>query len=364
MKPPPITVYHGTTRRRALRIRIEGFRPGKKSRRVWFAENRDMAAHRAEHQAYVAHDRPVILTCRLDLEHLRRVYGPARVHYKHRCVAVDGPLPVSVLRHCPVGPDQPVTPSELSDWVSRLLPVKRHKGPGRHHPGILRLSRWVKQRLQHQPDAEIPQADLVAKAQAFIPEFFEGFVIDPRRLRAERKTEIVPEPAPLEPAGGQLDAAEEQALADIMSTRPSARVRGLERLSDLGAPDLFDWCVMHLGDASVDVRVAALHTMLRCPRADLAVVRPLAEDREQHVRAAALAVMIRHSEKKAADWMVVALRDPSPHVRLEASTLLDRLDPSVDRRVFELARHDPNPDIIRRAEHLVAGKGYTKAYTL
>ncbi len=31
-------VYHGTTRRRALRIRDEGFQPKKPSRKVWFRD--------------------------------------------------------------------------------------------------------------------------------------------------------------------------------------------------------------------------------------------------------------------------------------------------------------------------------------
>ncbi|MBN1672707.1 MAG: hypothetical protein JXR37_16815, partial [Kiritimatiellae bacterium] len=111
-------VYHGTTKRRALRIRVQGFRPGKKAGRVWFTERLDYARARAEYRAEQAHDQPVVLTCEVHLERLCRHFGPQAVHYKGRCLAVDAPLPTSILRDCPVGPRQPISPQELSDWLS------------------------------------------------------------------------------------------------------------------------------------------------------------------------------------------------------------------------------------------------------
>ena len=61
-------------------------------------------------------------------------------------IAINAPVPVSVLRSRP-GVDLPTDPEGLARWVNKILHVKRHKGVGRQHPGIHRLSRWVNNRL-------------------------------------------------------------------------------------------------------------------------------------------------------------------------------------------------------------------------
>ena len=72
-------VYHGTTRRSARVIRTEGFRPRGVSRRVWFAQSRHYARQRARHKAKRSGDRPIVLTCSLDLESLASQMGRGRV---------------------------------------------------------------------------------------------------------------------------------------------------------------------------------------------------------------------------------------------------------------------------------------------
>ena len=90
--------YHGTTNLRAERICQEGFLPRKPSKRVWFAEGRGYAERRARQQARRAHARPVVLTCELDLQVLRRRLGPKKVRHKSGILAIDGPVPVSMIR--------------------------------------------------------------------------------------------------------------------------------------------------------------------------------------------------------------------------------------------------------------------------
>ena len=72
-------LYHGTTRRSAEQIAIEGFAPRKPSRRVWFAHSKGYALRRAKVKARRRHDRPVVLQCELDLAALRRRLGSKRV---------------------------------------------------------------------------------------------------------------------------------------------------------------------------------------------------------------------------------------------------------------------------------------------
>ena len=62
-------VYHGTTRRVARRIARDGFQPKAPSRRVWFARNRFVAKRRSHHKASSI-DRPVVLTCEIDVAQL------------------------------------------------------------------------------------------------------------------------------------------------------------------------------------------------------------------------------------------------------------------------------------------------------
>ena len=70
-----LLLYHGTTRRSAEQIAIEGFAPRRPSRRVWFAQSKGYALRRAKVKARRSRDRPVVLLCELDLAALRRKLG-------------------------------------------------------------------------------------------------------------------------------------------------------------------------------------------------------------------------------------------------------------------------------------------------
>jgi len=344
----PMIVYHGTTKRRALRIRVLGFRPSKKSRRVWFTERPDYARARAEYQARHAHDQPVVLTCEVELDRLRRQFGPRNVHYKGRCLAVDGALPIDILRHCPVGPRQPISAAELSEWLRHRLRRGRRRGPGPRHRGVRRLAEWVRRRLAPDPTQAIRESELMSAARRLIPELFAGKSAEPREVAARRPAE-------------QAETAEERALAELVVTKPARRVRALRQLTELGVPDLQDWCLVCLHDRSPDVRVAALHTMLHCELADRRFIAPMARAKNARVRGAAIAALVKHSDgERAEKWMRAGLTDPSPCVRLEAAALLAMFEPARDRALFDLARYDPNPDVRRRAESLVAHKGFPK----
>jgi hypothetical protein len=350
-------VYHGTTRRRAQRIAREGFLPRKPSRRVWFAAGRGYALGRARTQARRSHDRPVVLACELDLNQLRHSLGKKRVRATNGIIAIDGPVPVTVLRSNPTV-DLPFAPNELATWINQVLGLKPHKGVGRSHPGIERLSRWLRNRLESEPDRTVRPGELLHLARQWLGEYFEGVEVDVEHLctRVKVGTIDVRAEAPEAPP----DTREQEALDLLDDGNPKRRIRGLALLARIEDPDLFDWCLMYLGDQSVDVRIAALDTMCGCEHGDPEAIVPLAGSGNKRIRAAAVAVLARHSGKYAPLWLEYGLTDPSACVRLKTASLLERLDTAEHRKVFELALHDPNPTIARSARKLTAGKGYAK----
>ena len=350
-------VYHGTTRTRARRICKEGFRPRKPSRRVWFAQSRNYALGRARTQARRAHDRPQVLKCELNLAELRRRIGKTRNYPRGATLAVNAPLRVWVLRRAPTAYDQPATPDDLAAWVNRLLGVKPWKGVGPKHPGIDRLSTWVVNRLADRPDSRIKPTELLAHARQWLPEFFQGVVIDPEHLRiiTRMKPIEVKVDAPLP----RVDAHETEAIDCLESPRAKRRARGLRLLADCFDTDLFEWCAIFLDDESVTVRETALTVMLRCPTDEVTtdLIEPLAASDNKRVRAAAIAALARHAGDGAPKWFERGLKDPSPCVRTRTAALLDQLDPAEHRAVFELALYDPNPQVARTARKLIAHKG-------
>ena len=350
-------VYHGTTVRRAQRICQEGFQPRKPSRRVWFAESRAYALQRAKTQARRSHDRPCVLTCNLDVSVLRNRLGRRRVFHRNRVLAIDAAVPVSVLRSQPFA-GVPTTPDELARWLNGILHLKPHKGVGRNHPGIDRLSRWIAHRLACEPRCRLRPTILLALAKRWLPEFFEGVELDVDNLRAYPTVgavEVEVDEAMFEP-----DPREEEALDCLEDPRPKRRVRGLQLLAGIEDPELFDWCVMYLDDESPMVQVAALRAMLRCDDGHAEVIEPLADSPNHRVRAAALAALAKHGGREAPRWFARGLKDPSPCVRVATARLLERLDPAEHRPIFELALYDPNPDVARAARKLAAHKGYAK----
>jgi hypothetical protein len=315
---------------------------------VWFAERRDLAQHRAEFQARQAHDDPVILPCEINLEHLRRQYGGHCVHYKHRCLAVDAPLPAAIVRKFPVGKRQPMSPVELSEWMRQLLFASRQHAPGKRHPGILALSNWIKQQLKPDATRIIPEAALVLKARELLPEYFEG-------SRGQEGREETGE-------GRDRERHEEdQALEELFSEKPRQRTRGLQKLARLQAPDLFDCCTMCLEDDILNVQVVALRVLQQCDVIDEDRVKPFTEAHDRRLRGAAIAALAVHAEDRA-EWLRRGLTDPSVAVRREVAGLLPAMDAAEQRPAFDLARHDPNPDIRRLAERLVQGKGFEKTW--
>jgi len=354
-----MVVYHGTTRRRAERICEVGFLPRKPSRRVWFAKGHGYATRRARQQARRAHDRAVVLTCEVNVAQLRERLGKRRVVYRGGILAIDGPVPPEVLRSHVGLFDQPSSPEELAAWVNDILRLKPYKGVSQRHAGLQRLSRWVTNRITSQPKSKLPPGEVLHMARQWLPEYFDGVEIDPATLHTHRKARRIR--ASAEEPGPVLDPLEEQALSLLEEGSPKRRIRGLELLAEVGDPDLFDWCVMFLGDRSTNVRVAALHLIRRCEDGEPETLEPLARSQNKRVRGAAIAALARHGGAEAAGWFARGLKDPEPCVRLETAAVLPELEPAGHRAVFELALHDPNPDVVRRAEKLTAGKGFRKA---
>lgn len=265
-------------------------------------------------------------------------------------------MPVSVLRSFPGAVDTPVTPTELADWVNRLLGLKRHKGAGARHPGIKRLSTWVVNRLASDGNRSIKSTELVSMAERWLPEFFEGYVVDAKRLRAYRPVRTIQVETVLDDL---VPEQEEEALECLESPKVKQRVRGLRILAEIEDPDLFEWCSMYLDDDAVDVRVAALNTMHHCAAIEPDVIAPLADSEDKRIRAAAIAALAKHAREDKAHWCRIGLTDPSVCVRVETARILPDLDPVRHRSVFSVALHDPNPEIARRAEKLTRGQGYT-----
>ena len=346
-------VYHGTTSRRAERICMVGFLPKKPSRRVWFAETRGYALGRARTQARRAHARPVLLTCERDIQQMRRSMGGRRVFRKNKVIAISGAVPVTVLRSHS-GVELPTAPEGLAAWVNGVLGLKPYKGVGRRHPGIQRLARWVTNRVASMPRTTIRPTELLRLAQQWLPEFFEGVVLDPERLKVHRRIRTVE--VEIEPPPEKV--REDEALELLDDAKPKRRIRGLAMLAELEDPDLFDWCTMYLDDESTDVRLAALHTMLHCEDGHPETIVPLADLGDKRIRAAAIAALAKHGGEDALGWFKRGLKDPNACVRLETAALLSQLDPGEHRAIFELALYDPNPMVERRAHRLTAGKGY------
>ena len=349
--------YHGTTRRRAQRICVEGFRPRKPSRRVWFAQGRGYALRRAKTQARRTHDRPVVLTCDLNLAELRRRIGKKRIFQRGGNIAINAPLPTTVLRSHPVVVDQPTTPDELAAWVNHILGLKPWKGVGRRHDGIQRLSSWVTARLGSQPRQRIQPTELLAKARQWLPDFFEDVQIDPEHLQVVGH--ITTAQVAAQASFPEKDDREDEAVACLESPKATQRVRGLRTLARLLVPDLFEWCAIFLDDESVTVRETALQMMLRCATEEVttALVVPLARSKNKRVRGAAIAALALHTGDDAPRWFERGLKDPSPCVRMKTAALLEELDPVEHRTIFELALYDPNPQVARTARKLTAGRG-------
>ncbi len=352
-------VYHGTTDRRAEQICEVGFLPKKPSRRVWFAKSQNYARGRAKVKARRARARPVVLTCDVQLDQFRAKLGPRRVFANGAVIAIDGPVPVTVLRSHP-SLEHPSSPEELAAWVNERLGVKPYKGVSPRHPGVQRLSRWVVNRAAALPRgrARISPNELLEMACRWLPEYFDGVEIDRDSLQTHHTMKTIDVETDLDQA--QADPREVEALECLLDPKPRRRVRGLSLMAQADVPDLFDWCVMFLEDESAEVRLAALRTMVRCQDGDPEVILPFAGSQDRRVRAAAIAALAKHSDDDRPRWFERGLKDPAGCVRVQTAALLSELDPTEHRSIFELALYDPNPEIERVARKLTAGKGFSK----
>lgn len=351
-------VYHGTTKRRAARIRMIGFVP--RRGRVWFTTNLGYAKRRARTQARRTADQAEVLTCDLN----PGSFKPNRFLHQSHVIVVRGRIPSSVLidqRGMVVLPHH-LTAEALARWVNRLLGVKPHKGVTKRHPGMRRLESWLLEQLKKDPKRKFQDSELLELMHEWIPDVMSVYRFDPQTHKAYR----IPDPAePSEPEWWESVASEademfeERALEALMSEHANRRAKGLKMLADAEEPDLFEWCTMFMEDDAVEVRVTAAEVARTCGDAEADTIESWAEDEEKRIRAAGIAFMTRHGEDRE-HWFRIGLTDPEPHVRVSTMRYLEELDPTVDRALFELALYDPNPKVAEAAEKITAGKGYAK----
>ena len=351
-------VYHGTTRRAARQIARDGFQPRSPSRRVWLSRSKSYAKQRAHAKSRHTRDRPIVLAVDVDLKTLRQRYGSRQVRESGGVISINGAIPASALRsHYGLG--IPESADEIARWLNAVLGVKAHKGVSARHEGVLRLACWIDNRLATHPQARIGEKELLARAAQWVPERFAGVAIDFEHLRVWPK--VVREAAAQQAAPehvAPVDRREEAAIACLESDKPQRQVRGLQLLADLADPDLFEWCLLLLGEGQQQNAVGILKVMRRCEDIQPEMLTPYAESEHKAVRGAAIEVLVLRSGQEAPKWFWRGLTDPVPHVRLSAAKFLDRLDPRAHRDSFEAALYDPHPQVAQAARKLTKRMGF------
>jgi len=346
-------VYHGTTSTRARRILEEGFQPRKPSRRVWFAQSYGYARGRAMTQAYRANDRPVVLSCEVDVGELRSSLGSKRVLAAHGVICVDAPVSVTVVDagapvHCggvPSSPLEPATPADLARWLNEALGLRPWKGVRPRNPGVVRLSKWVINRVAERRGKYPSTRELFEMARRFLPEALKGCAFDEQRARIRRIEHVGKVTAQVGIEPSEPDPDEARIIDCLESVKPRRRVRGLELLKEREDSDLFDWCMMFMNDPAPQVRVASARLMAACPYIDPEILIPLVDSKDRLLRAAAVGTLASHLGKDEPEWLDLGLRDPAAHVRLAAAEQLGVLDRVKYRPIFDLALNDPNPKV-------------------
>ena len=343
-----MTFYHGTTLRSAIRIVEVGFLPRRGT--VWFTTSKHRAQRRAKQKARKTASPPFVFTCEINVHELYSRLGKHLVMRSKGFLAIRRRVPPTVI----------LNSSELiARWVSQILQGESYENISPHHPGINRLSRWVENRMKAGTDSAIRPKELSQRLQQWLPNFFRGVKISPEDLRFDYSPEPVEfETEPLIDPG---DSREENALDALADAKPKRRIRGLELLAQLEHEDLYEWCTLLLSDESVEVRIAALQTIVHCEDGDPEVILPFAESQNKRIRAAAIAALAKHSTEDAPRWFERGLKDREACVRLETASLLPTLDAIEHQEIFELALYDPNPAIKHLAEKLTTGKGYADA---
>ena len=348
--------YHGTTLRSAIKIAEMGFLPRKGA--VWFTTSKQYAQRRANQKARRTSSTPFVLACEINVQELYDRLGKRRLMRGGGVIAIRGRVPPTVIRsHFTL--ELLTSPKHIAKWVNQKLGRKSYEGISPRHPGIDRLSRWMENRTAAGTGSTIRPEELAQKLQQWLPDFFQGSEITFEDLRFDCFLEPVdfePDPSP-----ESVDSREENALDNLTAAKPQRRIRGLKQLARLGNEDLYDWCTLLLSDESLDVRIAALQTIVRCDDGDPEVILPFAESQNKRIRAAAVAALAKHSAEDAPRWFERGLKDREVCVRLETAALLPTLDVTRHREIFELALYDPNPEIKHLAEKLTVRKGYADA---
>ena len=340
--------YHGTTLQNAIRIAEMGFLPRKGV--VWFTTSKHRAQRRAKQKARKTASPPFVFTCEIEVQELYNRLGKNLVMRSRGFLAIRERVPPTVILNLP---------ELIAQWVNQTLQRKSHEGVSPCHPGIDRLSRWAENRTNSDTGGSIRPEELSQKLHQWLPDLFQGVEITPEDLRFDYFPEQVEFEA--EPSPEPVNSREEKALDDLAAAKPQRRIRGLKLLARLGNEDLYDWCMLFLSDESLEVRIAALQTIVYCDDGDPEVLRPFAESQNKRIRAAAIAALAKHSVKDAPRWFERGLKDREACVRLETAALLPTLDVIRHPAIFELALYDPNPEIKNLAQKITTGKGYTDA---
>ena len=343
-----MTFYHGTTLRSAIRIAEIGFLPKKGA--VWFTTSKNRAQRRARQKARKTASSPFVFVCEIDVQELYNRLGKNLVMRSKGFLAIRRRIPPTVILN---------STELIASWVSQILQGESYQNISPHHPGIDRLSRWVENRMNTGTDSAIRPKEFSQRLQQWLPNFFRGVKISPEDLRFDYSPEFVD--FETEPSLEPVDSREENALDALADAKPKRRIRGLELLAQLEHEDLYEWCTLLLSDESMEVRIAALQTIVYCDDGDPEVLLPLAKSQNKRIRAAAIAALAKHAAQDAPRWFERGLKDREPCVRLETASLLPTLDVVEHREIFELALYDPNPAIKHLAEKLTAGKGYADA---
>lgn len=334
----------------------------KPSKRVWFTQSIGYAKGRAKAKARRARDRATVLACEIDLPKLRNELGPKRIFVHGGNIAIDAEVAADVLRSHPSVPGEPASPAELAAWVNEQIGRKSYKGVRPRDPGVVRLAKWVVNRVTERKGKYPRARELFEMARRYLPDWFIGCVFDPERARVQRVIRLGTISVRRIGDRERMGAREEEALACLEAARPRRRVRGLELLRDLEDPDLFEWCMMFLDDPSPQVKAGAARMMLDCKRIDREALAPLADSSDRIVRAGALAALARHEGPEDPEWFEMGLRDPEAHVRVATARQLAVLKPLENRSLIELALYDPNPKVAAEAEKAAKGTGISRRY--
>ena len=81
--------------------------------------------------------------------------GAARKNYRRRRRALDL-----------------ATPTELAEWVNQRLGLAGQQKVSANDAGIRRLQRWLRHRIEFQPQRRTEEAELAAKAKRYLPHLF------------------------------------------------------------------------------------------------------------------------------------------------------------------------------------------------